>query len=517
MVTRSWTRRNSGIALALLALTPLSLAAQEGFKGGHKEALGKSYESAIDADSITSLLDSRARPTNTTERVRYWNGVAVDASGLDHTPVGPNEARLFGEQLGPARASRAMAIVHLAMFDSLNATTPRSRYRSFTGFRSAPRGASADTAVAQAAHDALLALFPSQGRRLDAVLEEDLARIRGSKSSKLLGSQVGMRVAELILARRAADGAQHAEPRVGDEFPVGQGPGEWRPDPISQGPLALGAYWGEVEPLAIDLVTRFRPPPPPALRSSEYAQVFEEALQLGGDGVQRPTLRTADQTIAGTYWAYDGTPSLCAPPRLFNQILLHIAQQQNTTDALQLLRLLTLANVAMADATTVAWEAKYHYNYWRPITAIREADAGTGPGGLGDDNPATQGDGEFMPLGAPASNLLGPNFTPPFPAYPSGHATMGGAMFQVLRRFYGTDLIPFTFVSDELNGVTVDNHGAVRPVVPRSFSSLSQAEHENGMSRVYLGIHWRFDSDAGIRSGNRVGDYVFDHALRELR
>ena len=110
-----------------------------------------------------------------------------------------------------------------------------------------------------------------------------------------------------------------------------------------------------------------------------------------------------------------------------------------------------------------------------------------------------------------------PNFTPPFPAYPSGHAGFGGALFQMLRNVYGRDDIPFTFVSDELNGVTVDNEGVVRPLLPRSFTSLSQAEEENGQSRIYLGIHWSFDKTAGIAQGRQVADYVFTHAFRPLR
>ena len=150
------------------------------------------------------------------------------------------------------------------------------------------------------------------------------------------------------------------------------------------------------------------------------------------------------------------------------------------------------------------------------MTGIRESDPGTGPTGLGDDNAATPGDPTFSPLGAPASNLSGPNFTPPFPAYPSGHAGFGGALFETLRNFYGTDQIAFTFVSDEYNGATRDNQGNVRPLRPRSFTSLSEAEEENGQSRIYLGIHWSFDKTAGIAQGRRVADYVFDHAFQPV-
>ena len=122
-----------------------------------------------------------------------------------------------------------------------------------------------------------------------------------------------------------------------------------------------------------------------------------------------------------------------------------------------------------------------------------------------------------MSASAPASNLDGPNFTPPFPAYPSGHAGFGGALFQILRDFYGTDRIRFTFVSDELNGETLDNEGNARPLVARSFSSLSEAEEENGQSRIYLGIHWVFDKTEGIAQGRRVADDVFWKAFVRQR
>jgi hypothetical protein len=185
------------------------------------------------------------------------------------------------------------------------------------------------------------------------------------------------------------------------------------------------------------------------------------------------------------------------------------------SDFFDLTRLLALINVAMADTGIAVWESKYHYQVWRPVTGIREADPGSGPSGLGDGNNVTIGDPTFVPFGAPASNLTGPDFTPPFPAYPSGHAGFGGAIFETLRQLYRRDDIAFTFTSDEYNGSTLDNDGQARPLHPRSFPSLSQAEEENGQSRIYLGIHWSFDKTEGIAQGRQVARHVVGNAFRQ--
>jgi hypothetical protein len=370
-------------------------------------------------------------------------------------------------------------------------------------------------AVTQAAHDTLAALFPSQLESFDADLADELKPIP-SGPEKAAGIDLGRRAAARTLSLREGDGANHAEPRVGVDFITSNDPGKWRQDPVSQIPLALGAHWYQVQPFVMNSAEQFRVPPPPALNSRAYTTAFNEVKRLGGDGIVTPTERTEEQTEIGIYWAYDGTPSLCAPPRLYNQIAVQIADQMGS-NTVQLARLLALVNMAMADAAIAIWDSKYHYQFWRPVTGVRESDPGTGPTGAGDGNPATHGDPTFTPLGAPASNLNGPNFTPPFPAYPSGHAGFGGALFQTLRRFFGTDRIPFTFVSAEFNGMTRDNNGNLRPLIPRSFSSLSQAEQENGQSRIYLGIHWAFDKTEGIAQGRRVADHVFQNALTPLQ
>ena len=441
-----------------------------------------------------------ASPAASVEWVKHWNHVAIDSSGVDHTRVQPGESRVFGEQYGPTRASRAMAIVHVAVFEAVNAIT--GRYESYVGLPQVADDTSLKAAIAQAAHDTLAALYPSQAPTFAAQLEEDLAKVEDGAAQKAAGIELGHRAARAILDVRANDGSDQPEPRIGvDYFPEDK-PGVWKQDPVSLNPLALGAHWGEVTPFVMASAAQFRIPPPPALDSPEYAAAYAEVKILGGDGITTPTERTAEETETGFYWAYDGTPSLCAPPRLYNQLVMQLAEAEGL-DLVETSRLLAIANVAMADAAIASWESKYFYKFERPVTAIRAGDA--------DGNDATEADPTYSPLGAPSSNSNAPNFTPPFPSYPSGHATFGGAVFQTLRQVFGTDDIAFTFTSDEFNGTTTDNQGNVRELKPRSFSSLSEAEEENGQSRIYLGIHWSFDKTEGVTQGRRIADYVLQN------
>ena len=403
-----------------------------------------------------------------------------------------------------------MAIAHIAMADVVAAIT--GSFDSYTDVAAKPGAISQEIAISKAARDTLVALFPSQAQSFNAAHQADLAMTNDTQAAVANGVDLGQRVAAAILAMRANDGAATPEPVVGVGHVTSPLAGHWRQDPVSLIPLALGAYWGQCLPFIIPSVVAYRTPPPPAMSSPEYTLAYNEVKSLGGDGITTPTQRTPEQTFVGIFWAYDGTPSLCAPPRLYNQIAVQIADQRGLNTP-NLARLLALVNMALADTGFAAWDSKFHWDLWRPVGGIRESDPGTGPTGSGDGNPNTIGDPGFMPLGAPASNLVGPNFTPPFPAYPSGHASFGGALFQTLRRFFQADQVPFTFVSDEFNGVTRDNGGNVRPYMPRSFSTLSAAEEENGRSRIYLGIHWAFDSTEGIAQGRSIANYVFGHAF----
>ena len=445
---------------------------------------------------------------NAALRLAYWNEVALRSIAVDHTPGLPGTLSLGAEQLGPTRSSRVMAIVQIAVYDALNAIA--RRYPGYTGPLAALGDSSQDAAIAQATHDTLVALYPRQAGRIDAWLREDLARLPATRA-RLAGIDIGRRAAAAILALRAGDGTYDTEPVVGADYQVATTPGVWRPDPVSASPIALGAYWQRLTPFVLRSSAQFPVAPPPALTSEAYARAFNEVKQLGGDGVRTPTRRTRDQTVAGIYWGYDGTAWIGTPVRLYNQIAVQLALR-GCNDPLELARALALVNVAIADTTMAVWQSKYDHDFWRPVTAVREASPGTGPTGLGDGNPATLADPFWTPLGAPASNLIGPDFTPPFPAYVSGHAGLGGATFHMLRRLYG-DALPFTFVSDEYNGITRDNDGQVRPRLPRSFATLSQAEEENGQSRIYLGVHWQFDKTAGTTLGHQVADYVFAQGL----
>jgi len=328
-------------------------------------------------------------------------------------------------------------------------------------------------------------VYPSQQELLDDALATSLARVKNGRREDA-GVALGISVADAILASRANDGSA-----IDPAYVPGTDPGDWQPAPPTLGG-ALGPGWGSVEPFAIESGAQFRPPPVPAMDSDAYTHAFDEVKSLGE---KDSASRTAEQTEIGLFWAYD-RPGTGTPPVLYNQIVQTIAKQKHNT-TLENARLFALANLAQADAGIAAWDCKYVENFWRPITGIRAGDA--------DGNDFTDGDADWKPLGAPGNGADIPDFTPPFPAYVSGHATFGAAVFQVLRDFYGTDDVAFTIGSDELPGVT------------RSFDSFSQASEENGISRIYLGIHWSFDNTAGQELGRDVAEYTFDKMLRPVK
>jgi hypothetical protein len=430
----------------------------------------------------------------------YWNGIALDAVAQDHTGNAPDQG-------GPTRTSRALAIAHLAMYDAYNSIV--GLYTPYLPALPTPAtGASAEAAIGEAAFTSLRRLYPSQFSLFQTAHQAFLANLGGETQAIADGRNQGKAVAEALLNHRYNDQSQ--DERV---YIYSQEPGNHRPDPLDPNQKPLTSHWGQVKPFALPAIADFVAVPPPAMDSARYEKDFNDVKEKGA--LQGGT-RTPEETTIGLFWAYDGAQKLGTPPRLYNQVVREIAKNQGN-DLATNIRLFALVNMAMADAGIQCWYSKYFYNVWRPVVGIREADPEWGPKALGDGNPQTEGDPYWLPLGAPRTNQVGKkNFTPPFPAYPSGHATFGAACFDLVRLFYNNDNIAFDFVSDELNGVSLDVEGDTRTYHRRHFHRLSDAIAENGRSRVYLGVHWQFDADAGVDSGNKIAAYIYANSLRPI-
>jgi PAP2 superfamily/PEP-CTERM motif len=382
-------------------------------------------------------------------------------------------------QANPGWSTRSMALTNGALYD-----ITMSFGRTHTPFlynHPAVAGASREAAYAQAAYETILHAYPDQQAILDVALANALAAVPNGQG-KTDGIALGSTVGQAYIAWRVNDNSDVNVPYV----PVG-GPGRWTPDPFNPGQQAWGPGWGMVRPYTLTSSNQFSVPGPPTLDSQAYTDAYVQVMQKG---VATGSTRTADETAIGLFWAYDRV-NMGPPPVLFSRNVEEIALQAGNTLE-ENARLFAMASMAMADASVAAWDVKFVYDYWRPVTAIQQADT--------DGNPNTLGDPTWRPLGAPGNdpNAITDNFTPPFPAYVSGHATFGGAVFEVLRDFYGTDMQNFVLTSQEM------------PIgqESRSFVSFGQAEYENAISRVYLGIHWEFDAIDGINLGNDIADWV---------
>jgi hypothetical protein len=372
-----------------------------------------------------------------------------------------NEAGLVAirtDRTPPPVAVRRLALVHVAVYDAVNATAPTHEpFR--VGFDN-PVDADPETAAAVAAHRTLTEFYPAQAEQLDAALAAALAPVpAGPRKSR--GIALGQFVAERVLAWRAGDDA------AGSRYAPRPVTGRWRPTPPEHRPPLLPG-WGGLPCLAVSDPAAFRPPGPPDLTSAEYAAAYRQVRDLGG-GESR--IRTRDQTEVAFFWADgDGTVT---PPGHWNRVAQTVARGRGTTLA-ENARLFALLNVAMADAGVVCWECKYHFDVWRPVTAAREEDP------------------DWSPL------LV----TPPFPAYTSGHSSFSGSAAAALAAFFGSDEVRFASTSDGVPGVV------------RSYPGFWAAAEEAGMSRIYGGIHWSFDNADGLRCGREVGEYVAGHFFR---
>lgn len=441
----------------------------------------------------------------------------------------------------PGYSTRSMAMANGAMFDVMMSFDKQYNPYLFNG--TAPTGASQTAAMAQASYVILNSLYGSaydgagnqandaaQAAAIAARLQNDLtAKLNAVSdvSARDAGIALGNQVAAQYLAARANDGITTPVQYVPDPL---QTPGHWQPDPFHPTQQAWGPNWGQVTPFILPNNNPFPVAAPPALDSLEYKLAYDQVKDYGAVD---SSVRTADQTNIGIFWAYDRA-SMGPPPILYSKNLEEIAQLMGNSQV-ENARLFTLVSLGLADAGVASWDAKFVYDFWRPVTAIQQGD--------NDGNVLTEGDANWRPLGAPGSdsNSITDDFTPPFPAYPSGHATFGGVTYEILRQFYGTDLLNYTLTSNEMaagdhlvsmSSLTPGDVLALRAVYGdayvdagvtageimldnkmRMFNSFSEAEWENAISRIYLGVHWSFDATEGIKLGNQIGEYAFANFL----
>jgi len=412
--------------------------------------------SRLDSPSCCFLETLECRQLLSADAVLQWNEVLLDAVRVDKT--------------APPKASRAMAIVHTAIYDTVNSIDPE--YTPYLTMVDVHPRASKEAAVASAAYETLVALFPAQKATFDAVRVSSLAEVPDGRA-ETDGINAGKSVAAAILSRRATDRSNATV-----TYTPGTDVGDWQPTPPGLA-AALLPQWPDVQPWTMTSGTQFRPSAPPALNNDKYAADFNQVKRIGS---ATSTTRTADQTAIAQFWANGSGSS--TPPGHWNVIAQTVAESKHTSLE-ENARLFAMLNLALADAAIVCWDAKYEFDLWRPVTAIRQA--GT------DRNAKTVADASWTPL------LI----TPPFSTYTSGHSTFSGAGAAVLKQFFGTDRVSFN-VPSETSGIA-----------NRSFTSFSQAAAESGMSRIYGGIHFGFDNTAGLASGMKLGLSVAKNFLKQ--
>jgi hypothetical protein len=369
-----------------------------------------------------------------------------------------------GAQPATVHPTRSMAIVHLAIYDAVNAIA--GGHAPYLALH-APRSASPEAAAAAAAHTTLLSLFPSQQSVIDAKFQDSLSQI-GSGPHVRRGIRVGNDAAAAILAARADDGANTTQP----EFVPQPGPGEYQLTPPNfQQPVFT--HWAGVKPFALESADQFRPAPPPVVTSPRYTTDFEEIKSLGQNS---STTRSAEQTDIGRFWG-------AAPVQ---NVWNRIAQTAGMSFANSLeenARMFALLDTSLADGVIALYDSKYAYHRWRPVTAVRAADD--------DGNPDTTGDPDWTPLAVTALD----------PSYVGAHAEISQSAATTLRDFFGTDRLVFSLTNPNVPGVV------------RSFQTFSQAADEAAASRIYAGQHFRYDEDAGQTLGDEVGEFVSDNLL----
>ena len=378
-----------------------------------------------------------------------WNSLLLDAIRVETT--------------GPTLSTRNLAILSVATYEAINSIL--RTHQPYYAYLDAPADASPEAAVIAAGREVMLALYPTFSARTEDLYQTGLAALPPTPATTN-GLAVGLAAAQLILNLRSSDGSQ-----TDVTYLPSNAPGQWqRTPPFFRPPLT--PQWRYVTPFCLPTIEPFLPPPPPELASAEYAAALNEVKLIGS---KTSTTRTAEQSQIAVFWSDFSYTAM--PPGHWHEITASIVRTRGTPLA-DTARLLALLALAQADAAIVCWEAKFRWNLWRPLTAIRRADE--------DGNPLTAAESAW-------DHYLN---APPFPAYTSGHSTFSKASARVLAQFYGTDDLSFTVRSDSLPGVF------------RSFTNLTDCVDEIGMSRIYGGIHFQFDNREGKRTGGRIGDYV---------
>jgi hypothetical protein len=390
--------------------------------------------------------------SNQPDQVIQWN------QELQKVLVAP------GAQPASIHPTRTMAITQIAVYDAVNGIVGGGE--SFLVDRHGPHSASAEAAAAAAARTSLDALLPSQQPAIDAFFQGSLAQL-GSGEHVDRGIRFGEEVADAVLAARANDGAGAVAP----VFTPGTGPGEYQLTPPAFAPAGF-TQTQHVTPFVLQKASQFRPAPPLALTSAQYAADFSEVHSLGE---LNSTTRTADETAIGKFWG-------AAPVWVVWNQIADQAGVSFSNSLEQNARVLAQLDTTLADGAIALYDAKYAYHRWRPITAITASDQG---------NTNTTSDPGWVPLANTAND----------PGYPGAHAEFSQAAATVLQGFYGADAFSFSLTNTAV-GIT------------RSFDSFSQASDEASASRIFAGQHFRFDENAGQALGGQVADFVVDHALQ---
>jgi PAP2 superfamily len=403
--------------------------------------------------AAANLAPAMGQATKPVSQVVQWNRTLLV---IVRTP---------GAQPATIHPTRSFAIMHSAIYDAVNAI--EGTHKPYLVRLSASHFASKEAAAAAAAHEVLVKLYPNFQATLDAQLQQALAQIPNRGQAD--GLSIGTTVADRILALRNNDGA-NAQPVP---YVFGNAPGDYQSTPPNFPNQPQFTHWSRVTPFALESANQFRPGSPPVLTSDRYSDAFDQVKSLGITG---STTATADEALTGGFW--NG-----AIQNYWNEIAQTASVAHNLTTA-QNARLFALLNLSVADGVIAFYDAKYTYNFWRPVTAIRAAAT--------DGNPETEADPNWLPA---VGN------TTPDPSYPGAHAVISAAGAEVLTSFFRTDHFELSVTSEVMSGVD------------RSFTSFSAAAKEATMSRIFAGVHFRFDLTSGQRLGSDVADFVVDNFL----